>query len=116
MNAITSTKILMCKGQSEGDKSGQHPSSSSWRGCRVSARFPKGLPMREHCLLSHFGVQQALPHWEEQPVLTCTSSLTSFQRISFMLIEGDAGLFLLVYFSLLVCRVFFVNLPYLFKC
>lgn len=38
------------------------------------------------------------------------------QRISFMLIEGDTVLFPLVYFTLLVCRVFFVNLPYLFKC
>lgn len=66
--------------------------------------------------LCPFGVQKAVPLWEEQPVLPCTSRLASFQRISFMLIEGDAGLFLLVYFSLLVCRVFFVNLPYLFKC
>lgn len=37
-------------------------------------------------------------------------------RIPLILIEGDNVLLPLVYFTLLVCSVFFVNLPYLFEC
>lgn len=44
------------------------------------------------------------------------TGLRPSRRISFMPIEGDTVLFPLAYFTLLVCRVFFVNLPYLFKC
>lgn len=83
-----------------------------WGRCTFSQGLAsvRALPDVTHGCIP-FGAQQALPVQEG-----AAHASMHQQAILFMLIKGDAVLFLLVYFTLLVCRVFFVNLPYLFKC
>lgn len=114
--AITDSSSLTRTGRS----GGQHLSSckSIVQDCGVSAHFPKGLPERERCCFH----ARLRPLWcSAGPARTGKSSLCFHaptglcpsRRNSVMLIEGDTVLFPLVYSTL---SVFFVNIPYLFKC